>query len=171
MTSTPRPPSSRFTAAQWRDAVQGAATEIARNMLSLPGAVIGEPGALAQTKDMIGAHIPIVGAQAFELSLFSTRAGCAALATAVLGMNAEELPPGTIPDAIGEIVNMLSGGVKRRLSGLGGDLELGLPVFVNGNVELANRQSALVLPVQFGPISAVIVIIGVGLGGAAAPAR
>ncbi len=152
--------SPRFSPAQWREAVQGAATELARNALGFTGAKVAEPVAIEQTANMVGAHIPMIGSQAFELSLFTTREGCSQLATAVLGMNADELPPGTIPDAIGEIVNMLAGGVKRRLASNGGDLELGLPVFVNGNVELAGRQSAVTLPVQVGPVQTFVLILG-----------
>ena len=150
----------RYSPAQWREAVKGAAEEIARNALGFPGAMVAEPVNIEQTANMVGAHIPLIGSQAFELSLFSLREGCSQLATAVLGMNAEELPPGTIPDAIGEIINMLAGGVKRRLASNGGDLELGLPVYVNGNVELASRQSAVTFPVQFGPIQTFVLILG-----------
>ncbi len=154
------PDAPRFTPAQWRDAVQGATTELARNALGFTGAKVAQPVAIEQTINMVGAHIPMIGSQAFELSLFATRESCSQLATAVLGMNADALPPGTIPDAIGEIVNMIAGGVKRRLASNGGDLELGLPVFVNGNVELAGRQSAVTLPVQIGPIHTFVLILG-----------
>ena len=150
----------RFTPAQWREAVQGAATELARNALGFTGAKVAEPVAIEQTAGMVGAHIPLIGALAFELSLFASRESCSQLATAVLGMNVDDLPPGTMPDAIGEIVNMLAGGVKRRLASNGGDLELGLPVFVNGNVELAGRQSSVTLPVQVGPVQTFVLILG-----------
>jgi CheY-specific phosphatase CheX len=154
---------SRFTIQQWRDAVRGAASEIARYALSFDGATVAEPEPepAVATAAMIGAHIPLVGSQCFEISLVATRECCHALAGAVLGMGTDaELSTAMVADAIGEIANQLAGGVKRRLASNGGDLELGLPVFVNGSVEPTGRQSVIALPTKFGPIPAMVVIVG-----------
>jgi len=148
------------TTVQWQEAVQGAANEIARRALGFSGAEVSEPISLYQSAGMVGAHIPLVGNPSYELSLVATRPNCSKLATAILGMNAEELPAGTIPDAIGEIVNMLAGGVKRRLAASGGDLELGLPVFVNGTVEPSGTQSVLAFAAQLGSLSVMVLILG-----------
>jgi CheY-specific phosphatase CheX len=154
---------SRFTTQQWRDAVRGAASEISRYALGFDGATVAEPAPepAAATASMIGAHIPLVGSQSFEISLVATRESCQALAGAVLGMGTEaELAAAIVADAIGEIANQLAGGVKRRLASNGGDLELGLPVFVNGSVEPTGRQSVTALPTKFGAIAAMVVIVG-----------
>jgi CheY-specific phosphatase CheX len=152
---------TRFTPQQWRDAVRGAATEIARYALSFDGASVAEPESAAATAAMIGAHIPLVGSESFELSLVATRESCHALAGAVLCMTSgATLSAAEVADAIGEIANQLAGGVKRRLASNGGDLELGLPVFVNGSVEPTGRQSVIALPTKFGPIATMVVIVG-----------
>ena len=153
--------SSRFTATQWRDAIQSTASEIARYALGFDGASVADPEPAEATAGMIGAHIPMVGKESFELSLVGTRAACQALSGAVLMMGIDaQLAPAEIADAIGELANQLAGGVKRRLAGTCGDLELGLPVFVNGSVEPTRHQSVLALPTTFGPISAMVVIVG-----------
>jgi CheY-specific phosphatase CheX len=153
---------SNFTANQWRDAVLGAATEISKYALSFDGATVGEPETHAAIAQMIGAHIPMVGSQSYEISLVGLRASCQALSAAVLCSSGtgEDLSPATVADAIGEIANQLAGGVKRRLASNGGDLELGLPVFVNGAVEPTGRQSVIALPTRFGHIATMVVIVG-----------
>jgi CheY-specific phosphatase CheX len=86
-------------------------------------------------------------------------AGCAALSTAVLGMDITGLPHRVIADAMGELLNMLGGGVKRRLPG-GGELELGLPLFVNGGIEPSGRQTVVTVPLKLGPIEVCVIVVG-----------
>src|SRR4030095_11441657 len=47
-----------------------------------------------------------------------------------------------VADAVGEIVNMLAGSMKRKLSGFGADLTLGLPIFIHGFLQPSARVSA-----------------------------
>ena len=154
------PAPERFTETHWRDAICGAAIEIAQRSLGFAGATIADSRRDAIQSGMVGAHIPMVGKPSFELQLVAMRGSCEALATAVLGMDISDLPASVVGDAVGEIVNMLAGGVKRRLGNNGGDLELGLPVFVNGAVEPTDRFSMLAFPLRFGAIETVAVIIG-----------
>jgi CheY-specific phosphatase CheX len=154
--ATARP--ATYTAAQWRDAIEGSASEIARLQLGFTGAKVTEAQSPRVLAGMVGAHIPMVGAPSYELSVVATRQSCEALATAVLGMSVEGMPASVVADAIGEIVNMLAGGVKRRLGAT--DHELGLPVFVNGSVEPTDRHSLFVFPMLLGAIEAVVAIVG-----------
>ena len=109
---------------------------------------------------MVGAHIPMVGGKSFELSVVATREACGAIAGAILGMTPAELSPAMVADAIGELANQLAGGVNRRMASNGGDLELWLPVFLNGVVQPTDRQSVTSLPTTFGAIEMVVVIVG-----------
>jgi CheY-specific phosphatase CheX len=65
-----------------------------------------------------------------------------------------------VADAIGEIVNMLGGGVKRRMSGHGAELVLGLPIFVHGYIQPSDRLTVTALPTRFGTIETIVLIAG-----------
>jgi|HubBroStandDraft_6_1064221.scaffolds.fasta_scaffold46129_3 CheY-specific phosphatase CheX len=152
-------PAAGFTHAHWRDAIQSSAAELARVALGFTSPTTIALAALADTERLVGAHIPLVGRPSYELWFVASRASCAALADAVLGgMDVEALPIGVTNDAICELVNMLAGGVKRRL--VGSDLELGLPVFVNGSVEPSDRLSAATFRLQLGAVETHVVVLG-----------
>ena len=151
-----------FLPAHWRAAIEGAAGEIATRALSLSGATVQDPVDVARAMSMIGAHIPLVGpGRAFELSLVSSAEGCQALSRAILGIApGPALPDVEVADAVGEIVNMLGGSIKRRLSGQGAELVLGLPIFVHGYVQHSGRLSVTALPTRFGTIDTIVLIAG-----------
>jgi hypothetical protein len=154
--------SPKLTVAQWRTAVEGAANEIATYALSFSGAVVQDPADLERASSMIGAHIPLIGGgQAFDLALVSSPEGCLGLSRAILcaGPTAS-LRDAEIADAVGEIVNMLAGAVKRRLSGHRSDLELGLPIFVHGYIQPTDRLSLIGLPTRFNTIETMVLIAG-----------
>jgi hypothetical protein len=154
--------SSRLTLAQWRTAVEGAATEIATYALSFSGVVVHDPVGLESARTMIGAHIPLIGGgQAFDLALVSSAEGCEALSRAILCVGAgPALRDAEVADAVGEIVNMLAGSVKRRMAGHGAELELGLPIFLHGFIQPTDRLSVVALPTRFGAIDTIVLIAG-----------
>lgn len=151
---------TKLTLGHWRAAVEGAATEIATRALSFPGAIVHDPVGLERSVALIGAHIPLVGGgQAFQMALVSSEDGCEALSRAILCKSTgPALRQAEIVDAIGEIVNMLAGSMKRRLAGHGAHLALGLPIFVHGYFEPSDRLSVIALPSRFGPIETMVLI-------------
>jgi hypothetical protein len=156
------PTPSKISPAQWRAAVDGAAREIANYALSMPDASVGDPVGLERANAMIGAHIPLIGGgRAFDLALVASPEGCQALSRAILCMtDGLPLPDPQVADAIGEIVNMMGGSVKRRIAGQGGELELGLPIFLHGYIQPTDRLMVLALPTRFGPIETMVLIAG-----------
>ena len=156
----PKPPS--LTQAQWKAAVEGAATEIATYALSFAGAVVQDPVDLERAISMIGAHIPIIGGgQAFDLALVSAPEGCLALSRAILCASpGQTLRDAEVADAVGEIVNMFAGAVKRRLSSQRPDLELGLPIFLHGYIQPTDRLSVIAFPTRFHTIDTMVLIAG-----------
>ena len=64
-----------------------------------------------------------------------------------------------VADAVGEIVNMLAGSVKRRMSG-DRDLELGLPIFLHGYIQPTDKLTVVALPTRFGTIETMVLIAG-----------
>ena len=55
---------------------------------------------------------------------------------------------------------MLAGSVKRRMTGLGAELELGLPIFLHGYIQPTDRLSVIALPTRFGPVETMVLITG-----------
>jgi hypothetical protein len=155
----PTPP--KLTLAHWRAAVEGAAGEIATYALSFGGAVVQDPVSLERAASMIGAHIPLIGGgQAFDLALVASPESCQALSRAILCMApGAPLRDAEVADAVGEIVNMLGGGIKRRLSGHA-ELELGLPIFLHGYIQPTDRLTVIALPTRFGAVDTMVLIAG-----------
>ena len=155
-------PTTKITLAQWRAAVDGATNEIASYALSFSGAIVQDPVGLERAIELIGAHIPLIGeGHAFDMALVASPESCKALARAILCM-APDAPvkDAEVADAIGEIVNMLGGGVKRRMSGHGAELVLGLPIFLHGYIQPTERMIVTALPVRMGTIDTMVLIAG-----------
>jgi hypothetical protein len=148
-----------FNPTQWQGAIQSSAAELSRIALSFSGPTTTDLADLADTASLIGAHIPLVGRPSYELWFVASRSGCGELATAVLGgMDVSTMPPSVTADAMCELINMLGGGIKRRL--VGSDLELGLPVFVNGSIEPTDRLSTTTYRLKLGAVEAFVVVLG-----------
>jgi hypothetical protein len=156
------PTPSKIIPGQWRTAIETAAKEVATYALSMPGVVIKDPVGLEAASSMVGAHIPLVGTgQAFDLALLATADGCHALSRAILQLApATPLRDGQVADAVGEIVNMLAGSMKRKMSGFGADLTLGLPIFIHGYLQPTERLSVIAFPTRFGKIDTIVLIAG-----------
>jgi len=153
--------SSKLTLSKWRAAVASAATEIATYALQLPGAVVQDPVDAERASAMIGAHIPMMGGgQAFDLAVVALDEDCKALSRAILCMApGAPVRDAEVADAVGEIVNMLAGSVKRRMSG-DRDLELGLPIFLHGYIQPSDKLTVVALPTRFGTIETMVLIAG-----------
>ena len=74
--------------------------------------------------------LAIPGARPLTVALASDRAGCAALASAMLGMDADDLDVAMIDDFLRELLNMTAGQIKLELAL---DQALGLPRVVDND--------------------------------------
>jgi CheY-specific phosphatase CheX len=81
--------------------------------------------------------LAIPGAQPMSVALSSDRRGCAALASAMLGLDEDGLDVAMIDDFMRELVNMTAGQIKRELAL---DQALGLPRVIEGDVVFAAAQ-------------------------------
>jgi hypothetical protein len=102
---------------------------------------------------MAGAYIPLLAEdQTLQLALLATPAGCADLSRLLLGMEpAEEVSDADIADAVGELVNIVAGGVKQRMQG-SASLRLGLPVFIHGYVQPTQQLEVSLASVRIGQV-------------------
>lgn len=78
---------------------------------------------------------------------------------ALVGCSGADLSHADVTDAVGEVVNMLAGGVKRRLVAAHPGLQLGLPLFIQGHLEPRERQQLRVGQLRWSPDSSAFVVV------------
>ena len=152
------PAKAQAPANPWIDAARVAICDIARQAMGMTAQVIG-PADIVE--GLAGSIIPIVSNMApIQVGLFSNDVGCELLARALLGSSPHEtLTRAEVVDAIGEIVNMLSGNVKARVARYATHAALGLPTFVHGPIETLSQQVVEAVRVKIGMADAYVVVL------------
>lgn len=111
----------------------------------------------------IGTYIPLVGASgSLEMGIVSSDRGCRYLSGALLGMDADEssdMSDDDMVDAFGEIINIVAGVVKQRVNGEDPSFNLGLPIFVKGQIRAMEHQGTAVADVLIGDIPTQLVVV------------
>ncbi len=153
--------SSTINIKDWLGAMKEATAELTTSTLGFDGCTLEEV-----TEEipigLSGSYISLVGdTGSLQLGLVTDKKNCQSLAKAMLGMGSDEadLPDGDVVDAMGEIVNIVAGGVKRQMSGTMPSIQLGLPLFFTGQIESGDHQEAVVAQVQLGPVPARLLIL------------
>lgn len=137
------------------EATSDAARELAEVSLGL-GVTI-ERGELPS--GLTGGYIALVGDEScVEIGIAADERNCVALAQALLQMD-EELTESDVADALGEIANIMGGGVKKRLVRQHPGMQLGLPLVVRGRLLPGDRQQVAYVGVRLGDIPAQLVIL------------
>jgi hypothetical protein len=124
------------------DALTASASEVSSTVLG--GLSFESSGADCPVAAGHGAYLGLVAQEEpIQVGLLCEPAGCQLLAKALLGMDAadEDLPAADVGDAMCEIINIVAGGLKRRVSGQLA-ITLGLPIFVAGH-PLPNQQQEI----------------------------
>lgn len=145
----------------WHEAIKSAVAEVGNYALNFDATSVGAPVDPKCADELVGAHIPLVGSKhCFDLAIVASRQGCEALARAILQMGPKDaVTEPEVADAVREISNMLGGTVKRRMSEYA-ELELGLPVFIEGRVLRTDRMAVVAMPIKVGPIDATVLVVG-----------
>ncbi len=121
------------------DALTESASELTATVLGgVPFAALPEP---AEPAAGHGAYLGLVAAdEPIQVGILVDTGGCQLLAKLLLGMEAgdEDLAQADVSDAMCEIINIVAGGLKRRVSERM-KVTLGLPIFVAGH-PLPNQQ-------------------------------
>lgn len=151
---------STHDAQSWLDTVISAAGELAETTfgseIETPECSKGVPHGLE------GSLLPIQhGGEVLQFGVFASHDGCVDLTRALLQMEEdEECDEEAIPDAVGEIVNILAGIVQRRLAESGGlSISLGLPVYVRGEIFPPHKSEAVSAALNLGPAQANLVVV------------
>lgn len=137
----------------WVAAMADASTELALS-LGIDGVELLGWHDLPPT-GMAGAYIPLLAEdQTLQLALLATPAGCADLSRLLLGMEpGDAVSDADVADAVGELVNIVAGGVKQRMQG-SASLRLGLPVFIHGYVQPTQQLEVSLASVRVGQVDA-----------------
>lgn len=109
-----------------------------------------------------GAWLPIkAGDEPLHIGVLSSQDGCTQMTRSLLFMEPDEEDPSheDMADAVGEIVNIIAGIMQRDLAGEVPEIELGLPIFVAGEVVKHPAQEAANSDVVFDGTPAKIVVL------------
>ena len=109
-----------------------------------------------------GAWLPIkAGNEPLHIGILSSEEGCTSMTRSLLFMEPEEDDPSRedMADAVGEIVNIIAGIMQRDLAEKVPVIELGLPIFVAGQVVRHPAQEAANSDVMFDGTLAKVVVL------------
>lgn len=146
--------------ADWLAAAEKVLAELANSCLAFDGVErTGHRTELPRT--LPGAYVPLVTpAGSLQVGIAAEIEQCRALARALLCMEPEEeLAPADVADALGEIVNILAGGLKARMVESAPSISLGLPIFINGAIEPTDKLEFAISEMRIGPIPASLVLV------------
>lgn len=150
------------SAQEWLDVLMSVTEEFARDTLGF-SSYTHQGRRDAAPESGTGTYIPLVGASgSLEMGIVSTDEGCRHLAGALLGMDADEsaeLPDDDVVDAFCEVINIVSGVVKQRVNEEDPSFNLGLPIFVQGQIRVMDHQGTSVADVLVGDIPVQLVVV------------
>lgn len=145
---------------EWQRAAIEVASEIGESVLAFEQC--GPPERIAAIgSGRRGAYVPILsGDYSLHVGVVSDDAGCASLTRALLVMGADEaVSLDDIHDAVGEIANMVAGGVKTKVTARGVPVQIGLPIFIHGHIESGAGTQALVSQMKFDDVDVCVTIV------------
>jgi CheY-specific phosphatase CheX len=138
---------------EWLDALSDIARNYATNHLRFDRTTAA-PAAATSGSARPAVYVSILGAQSsMHLGIATTTDGARTLARAFLGLRGPDpLAEHDVVDGLSEILNILAGKVKSRMSSRDGTLKLGLPMFVSGSVGHGDGIEKATVDVMLGPV-------------------
>jgi hypothetical protein len=141
------------------DALTESTSELTATVLGgLPFATLGDATTFGAGH---GAYLGLVAQEEpIQVGILVDSAGCQLLAKALLGMEPadEDLPAPDVSDAMCEVINIIAGGLKRRVSGKM-QVTLGLPIFVSGHPLPNQHQTVVARQLKLGEVSASVLLL------------
>jgi signal transduction histidine kinase len=120
---------------------------ICASMFGMTLTTNGPPKAFDPTNLVFGACISLIGESgSWELALFGDAASCSSLARVFFEMAADQQPaPDEIVDAMGELINMVSGAIKTRLDYREREkLTIGVPIFRTSHADCEKYRTKVI---------------------------
>jgi hypothetical protein len=107
-----------------------------------------------------GAYIAILSEEnSVHLGFSSTPQGCRTLARGFLGMRGDDpIDDADVVDGVSEVMNILAGKVKSKMTGRDGTLRLGLPMFIKNPVSVGQGTETVGSDVKIGPVECRLIV-------------
>jgi CheY-specific phosphatase CheX len=107
-----------------------------------------------------GAYIVIMSqGAAVRLGITASAEGCRAMARSLLGLHpTQDVSESETGDAVSELMNIIAGKVKSRVSERDQTLQLGLPTFMKGRVQETGSMERLAADLPVGPVTCQLVV-------------
>lgn len=126
------------TSSIWLEATADSMAEICRTTLAME--LRRNVDAPKLPPNLTGCFVALVGQEeSLQIGLASDAVGCQLLARTLFGAD-NELSDTDVNDALGEIANILAGGVKTRMSKTHAGIQLSLPIVMEGHLRVTDRQ-------------------------------
>lgn len=143
----------------WLAAAEDALREVAATALGCAD-IASSASPLPSPLGLGGAYVQLMSErEVVVVGLCAAAPALAALSGALLGCAGADVSPADVTDAVGEVANMLAGGVKRRLSAAHPGLQLGLPLFIRGHLEPRERQALRVTELRLAADITLVVVV------------
>jgi len=148
----------------WLDTMADATREFASTSLGVDGrSVILEPETEYPKPGRSGAFLALTSEEgSIQVGMVSDGAGCRTLSAAFLGIEPEEaseLTAADIADSMGEVINIIAGMLKVRMADTVPELNLGLPVFVDGPIVATPQQEIGVWGMRINDVEVQIIVL------------
>lgn len=121
---------------EWLSVAADSTREIAQGPLAMATAVWRDVPGLLLPDDLYGVYIPLLSEGLhLQFGLLAERRVCAKLASSLVGPAPDESLDSDedVFDAVGEVTNMIAGGIKIRVAGRA-NVSVGLPLALRGKV-------------------------------------
>lgn len=106
-----------------------------------------------------GCFVALVGEdESIQIGIAASASGCQNLAQALFASE-EPLDESDVSDALGEITNIVAGGVKKRVAAKRTQLAIGLPIVMDGQLRVCDRQQLVTADVAIGDVAVRILIL------------
>ena len=107
-----------------------------------------------------GAYIAILSeSSSVHLGITATAEGCRAMARSLLGLHpTQDVTDQETGDAVSELMNIVAGKVKSRVSERDQTLRLGLPMFVQGRIQETGSMERQAAELEVGPVTCQLLV-------------
>jgi len=114
-----------------------------------------------------GGYISILSESAsLRLGLTAAPEGCQMLARSLLGLHpTQPLADKEVEDAVSELMNIIAGRVKSRVSESDPSLQLGLPMFIQGRIQETGSMERQAAETMVGPVACRLLVYRIKRGG------
>jgi len=135
----------------WMEALISAMNELAVTSLGYEeGTLVSKDSTLKE--EFSGSYIALVGDNtSLQIGVGTTREGCTRLARDLFALEPEDedLSEQDEADALGELANVVAGGLKSRMSDHASDMQLGLPLMFHGTIEAPKHSEVSISVIRW----------------------